>query len=227
MKDKDLINFTDTKSLMKFLQEPTVKIAEALTGILASDFKDWKLSAGKIVQAVIKGSLLTQLGREIEKYQEEGKIKEDYLESDIDRASFKELLEFIDEEVPDEIRFKAIKSIFFSLIVKDITEDEELLSYQLMQICKQLSSAEILVLKAVWDMVNGKMSGFTPSAVTGADMWLSNVAKYLGHNIPNLIEVHENNLMKLNLISGRTYNDRSGIRAGNDFRLTALWEKNV
>ena len=97
---------------MKFLQEPTVKIAEALTGILASDFKDWKLSAGKIVQAVIKGSLLTQLGREIEKYQEEGKIKEDYLESDIDRASFKELLEFIDEEVPDEIRFKAIKSIF-------------------------------------------------------------------------------------------------------------------
>jgi len=34
-KDKDLINLDDPKSVMAFLQQQTVKIAEALTGILA------------------------------------------------------------------------------------------------------------------------------------------------------------------------------------------------
>lgn len=93
---KEIIKLDSIKSVMQFLKQPTIKIAETLIGILASDLKDWKLSTGKIVQATIRGNLLTQLGREIEKYREEGKIKEDYLENDFNRSSFKELLKFID-----------------------------------------------------------------------------------------------------------------------------------
>src|SRR5947207_2639040 len=112
MKDK-LIKLDSSKNVMNFLQQPTLKIAEALTGLLVSDKTDWKLSAGKIVQATIKGRLLTQLGRELKGYIKKGQIKEDYFASNNNRASLSELLKFIDDEVPDEERFKAIKSIFF------------------------------------------------------------------------------------------------------------------
>ena len=114
MKNKDLIKLDNEKSMMQFLREPTIKIAEAITGILIYEQKNWKLSAGKLVQAAIKGNLLTQFGREIEKYCNEGKIKEDYFATHKNRASLYELLKFLDEKVPDDELFTAIKSIFFS-----------------------------------------------------------------------------------------------------------------
>ena len=134
--NKEVLNIRDEKSLMNFLSEPTVKIAEALTGILASDEKDWKLSAGKLVQSAIKGNLLTQLGREIKKYQEEGKIKEDYFATYRARASLFELLKFLEEEVPDEELFSAIKSIYFYGVSIDSTAQDEFWSYEFLQVAK-------------------------------------------------------------------------------------------
>lgn len=221
----EMIKLNDIRGVMEFLKQPTIKIAEALTGILASDAKDWKLSAGKIIQAAIKGNLLTQLGREMERYREEGKIKEDYLESDIKRASFKELLKFIDEEVPDEIRFRAMKSIFFS----SVGGDEESLAYELMQICKQLSSGEILILKAAYDIVNSRLAPNMPGVqhITGdRHQWFSLIAQQIGHGLPSLVERHEAHLMELKLITkisiayGTT--DTSMIEPSQHFRLTPL-----
>ena len=143
---------------MEFLQEPTAKIAEVITGILSSETKDWKLSAGKLVQATIKGNLLTQLGREIKKYQTEGIIKEDYFATHKTRVSLYELLKFLDEEIPDEELFRAIKSIFFSGISIKATEQDEALSYEFLQTAKQLSGTEILILKANFDIAEGRAS---------------------------------------------------------------------
>jgi hypothetical protein len=112
MTEKGIVKLDDEKSLMEFLREPTAKMAEAITGILASDQTSWKLSAGKLVQAAIKGKLLTQLGRELEGYRAAGKIKEDYFATHKNQASLYELLKFLDEEVPDEELFAAVKSIF-------------------------------------------------------------------------------------------------------------------
>lgn len=211
---------------MQFLQQPTVKIAEALTGILASDLKDWKLSAGKIIQATIKGNLLTQLGREIKKYREEGKIKEDYLESDINRASFKELLKFIDEETPDEIRFKAMKSIFLT----SAEGKDESLAYELLQICKQLSSGEILILKAAYDIVNSRLAPNMPGVAHNenlANRWFALIAKQIGHDLPHLVAVHEDHLAALQLISPRSQPKNFSVPTINfeptqHFRLTPL-----
>lgn len=227
MKNK-IIKLDDIKSVMQFLKQPTIIIAEALTGFLVSDLKDWKLSAGKIVQAAIKGNLLTQLGREIEKYREEGKIKEDYLESDINRASFKELLKFIDEEAPDEIRFKAMKSLFFASITKNATEQDDGLAYELMQICKKLNSGELLVLKAAYDIVNARLAPNMPTInhrEKNANDWLNLIAQQIGHSLPSLVEVHETNLMELKLISDRALSDKSGIQPTQHFRLTTLGYK--
>ncbi|MDP3948887.1 MAG: hypothetical protein Q8Q17_02985 [bacterium] len=233
MKNK-IVKLDDIKSVMQFLKQPTIKMAEALTGVLASDSKDWKLSAGKIVQAVIKGNLLTQLGKEIEKYREEGKIKEDYLENDINRASFKELLKFIDEEAPDEIRFKAIKSIFFLLIAINTTEDEEILAYQLMQTCKKLSSAEILILTGTYAVVKntGKQlaRGVEWGSNSSVGYWAQVVSEKIGHNLPELVLQHEANLIDLKLITAYRY--KTNKVAADDlyqpspyFRLTPLGYK--
>ena len=78
-KGMELIKFDDPKNLVEFLQQPAIKIAEFITGILVSETKDWKLSAGHLVQASIKWKLFSQLGKELKAYIEKGKIKENFL----------------------------------------------------------------------------------------------------------------------------------------------------
>lgn len=193
-------------SLMHFLKQPTLKIAEFLTGVLASDKKDWKLSAGHLIQATIKSSLLTQLGNEIKKYQSEGKIKENFLESDINRASFKELLEFIDSETPDEMRFKAMKSVFFSALVEN---GDESLAYELMKTCRKLSSMEIQILVANYNIAIGKSEPVPHGIEWGSnrriDYWASNIAEQIGHHVPEIILQYEEHLMMSQLISRKHY----------------------
>lgn len=205
-KNKELINLDNEKSIMNFLQQPTVKMAEVLTGVLSSSMNDHKLSAGQLLQALIKGKLFTQLGRELQKYKNKGEIKEDYFESDKNRMSFYELLKFIDEEVPDEERFKAMKSIFLVSISKNLTEKDEEITYEMMQICKKLSSGEILILKAAFDIVNGNFKQTYSKLdlkTSEANKWFEIIAQQTGHGIPELIQRHEANLINLQLIAPR------------------------
>ena len=208
MKGK-IIKLDNVKSVMQLLQQPTLKVAEALTSILASDLKDWKLSAGRILQSVITGNLLTQLGREIEKYCKEGKIKEDFLENDINRASLKELLKFIDKETPDEIRFKAIKSIFFCSVEKNAKGEQEEIAYLLLQTAKQLSSAEVLILSATYQIVKNTgrqlVRGIEWGSNRNVNYWAQVISEKIGHNLSELVLQHENNLMGLKLITDRQY----------------------
>jgi hypothetical protein len=233
-KGNGLIKFDDPKSIAEFLEQPTIKISEALTGVFASEISDLKLSAGKLVQASIKGQFIKQLGKELKQYIEKGKIKEDYFATNKDKASLYELLKFIDEEVPDEERFKAMKSIFFMSISNDIQKGQQELVYELMHICKQLNAGDILVLKSVYDIFKesaerGK-AYITPNTQidltnNSASYWLDIISKKIGHKIPTLIEKHEAVLMGLGLLSPRTLPDKSGIVASPRFRLTELgWE---
>ncbi len=227
MKNTEVIKIDDKENVLAFINDP-VKLGEILTGILASEKKEWLLSAGKVFQASLKFKLLTQLGRELKEYREKGKIKEDYFATNNNQASFNDLLSFIDEEVPDEERMKAMKSIFLSSISTDVTEEDEKLAYEFMQICKKLSSGDILVLKANFELVTGKARhGITvdPNFSGSADGWLDVIAKQIGHNLPNLVEAYEENLMNLKLVSKRVYGDLSGYRATPHFRLTTFGYK--
>lgn len=217
---KDLIKlykkFSDSKTLAEFLQQPTEIIAETITGILASDLKDYKLIAGRIVQSALKFRLLTQLGRELKELREKGKIKEDYFATHKQQATLVELLKFIDEEVPDEELFKAVKSIFFTSISKDASEEDSLLGYHFLQICKQLKSGDILLLKTCYQI--RKSGKYIEN--NSARSWMDKCARY--SELPKgMVELYEENLMKFKLLTERTYSDRSGVRIGN-FRLTDL-----
>ena len=214
-KGLEKINLDSKDNVMKFLQQSTIKIAETFTGLLVSSREDWKLSAGKLIQAVIKSSFLTQLGREIEEYRDKGKIKEDYFATHKQRATLIELLKFIDEEVPDNERFNAIKSIFFNSIAKDASERDEILGYELLKLCRKLTSGDILVLKSCYRNIDS-MKDFQETI-----NWLNKVSEDI-HLPIRLIELYEKNLMSLNLLSGRHGKSQDIIAAGVNGRITDL-----
>ena len=90
MKNKlKLLKIDDPHSIEEFLKKPETKIAEVLTGILASDMSHLKLVAGRLLQASIKHSFITQLGREIKEFIDKGKIKEDYFTTNQGRTSWR------------------------------------------------------------------------------------------------------------------------------------------
>lgn len=209
MSEQNSIQLDDEKSIMQFLRQPMEKIAETTIGVLASGRKDWILSTGKIFHAAIKGNLFMQLGREIEKYRNEGKIKEDYFATHKSRASLYELLKFLDEEVPDEELFAAIKSIFLTGISKGTTQHDEILAYEFLQTAKELSGTEILILKANFELVAGNIASVVPkdslgNAQSKRSAWKRVIAAQMGYgDLHAIVTKYERNLESLGLISPR------------------------
>ncbi|MEK7554837.1 MAG: hypothetical protein AAB518_02545 [Patescibacteria group bacterium] len=228
--DKNLIKLDDEKSVMQFLGQPLNKIAEAVIGLVGSEGKEWRLSAGKILHAAIKGNLFTQLSREIEKYREEGKIKENYFATHKSRASLYELLKFLDEEVPTEELFIAMKSIFISSISKDSTEFDESLAYEFLQTAKKLSGTEILILKANFEIAQNNISeAVSKDAIHDGNsrrhIWWRVVARQMGlGELYSIVQKYEKNLESLGLISPR--NERENLadmfEPTQKFRLTEM-----
>jgi hypothetical protein len=225
--EQNLIKIDDPKSLAEFIKQPE-KILGFITGVLSSDRRDWVLSAGRLVQASIKWRLISQLGKEVKEYIDKGKIKEDYLEDHRNCQALHDILKFIDESVPDENRFKAIKALFLKSILSNTTESDKILSFQLMQISERLESGDLLVVKANYDLVNHRNStGINNIDLndTVADTWFKILSRQIGHNIPSLVELHEQNLMSLKLISQRVNVDKSGFAQTKYYRLTELGYK--
>lgn len=209
------------------LQNSSLQFAEFITGILISEKRDFKLSAGKIIESTIKGNLFTQLGREITDYRDKGLIKEDYFATQRNRATLLELLKFIDEEVPEEELFKAMKSIFFSGVSSQAGKDEEFLSYEFIQTAKMISGTEVLILKANFEIIRDEslMSGGKLNN-TKRGTWSRMISKQMGYeNMFSLVSKYEENLETLGLIAPRNiieqFQDEFNPE-GAKFRLTEL-----
>lgn len=228
---KELIKLDDPKNVIEFLQQPAIKMGEFITGLLVSDTKDYKLSAGHLVQASIKYKLYSQLGKEIKSYIEKGKIKEDFLNKDLNKQALSDLLKFIDETSPGEDQFNAMKTLFLNSVSNDSKQEIQILSYQFMKICRKLESSDLLILKAAYDI---KYHRFNKKLITtgvnhktllsnkDANSWLKTISDQIGHGISSLIEVQEEKLISLKLIGSRTHSDGSGIQANGNYRLTEL-----
>lgn len=220
---KSLIpNFSNPKELLRFLQQPTVVLAEFLTGVLSSGLSEYKLSAGKLVQAAVKGRLLDQFGREIKDYRESGKIKEDYFATRKSQATLLELLQFIDSDVPDEEVLRALKSIFLNMVAVGADDKNEQVGYQLFQLCKKLNSMDILILKTCYRIYTSEDLEGVNTGINAHGDWINTVSSKIGYDLPELVGAQDDKLVELGLLSGRKHGDRSGIKAGKEFRLTKL-----
>ncbi|PIQ78690.1 MAG: hypothetical protein CO042_03245 [Parcubacteria group bacterium CG_4_9_14_0_2_um_filter_41_8] len=222
MSKEELVKVDESESIEELLNKPTLKIAEFFTGFLKAEKNEWKGSAGRLVQALVKNNLLMQLGREINTYIKEGRIKEDYLETDLNRLTLVELLKCIDEDSPDENRFEAMKKIFFEGASIDADGTKQALSYELMKVCRKLSSIDLLILAVCHDSID---EGAKESTVHSREQWIGQVSQKLPFGYKEFVELREENLEKLHLISGRTYSDGSGIRNQTTWRLTPLGTK--
>lgn len=210
------------ESLYDVLSQPSIYVSEFLTGLLSSQRSDLIFSAGKIAQGMAKGQLLIQLGRELKMYQEKGKIKEDYLATNKSRVSLLELLQFVDGDIPDEEIFRALKAIFFCSISTDSDSKDEEICYQLLLICKKLSSFEILILKACYEIYASDKNTDINTDSHDFGEWMTTVSSRIGYDMPELVSASDDRLVELGLLSGRSYSDKSGIRPGKEYRLTKL-----
>ncbi len=213
-KNNEILKLTDEESAMAFLKQSSISTTEFFTGILSSGQKDLKLSAGKILQSVFKGTLLTQLGRETKKYIKDGRIKEDYLATHKNRATLCELLKFLDEEIPDDELFRAIKSIFFTSISSGASPQDEILAYEFLCTAKKMSGTEILILRANYEIVHGKISPELNNRnlkenPSSRSTWKRLVACQMGYkSMFSIVDKYEQNLELLGLISPRYEMDR-------------------
>lgn len=231
-KEIELINLSNPKNIAELLKEPAVKMAEVITGVLISNKDDWKLSAGKLVQAALKSTLFQQLGREIKDYQEKGRIAEDYLVDPKNLESLHDILNFIDETPPDGNRFDAMKRLFLKSTETNISTSDQVLTHHFMKICRQLESGHLLVLKSAYDISNRRVSPKASPDPNNIDLhthhranWLAIIANQIGHGLSSLVEIYENKLIELKLITSITMPDQSGIGKTDHFRLTDVGYK--
>ncbi len=206
------------KDTGEVIKKTLSSLAEGITGIAASERKGLALSVGHIFQSLRKGQFLSRLGEEWDSYREKGQIKDDYLETEQHCSCLQELLDFLDNDSPDELRFEVIKKVFLTAATETVYDRDSLLPYQFMRLCRRMSSGEIIILNATYKIAKSKE---TPD-FNGANQWLDVIAKETGLAHTLLVEIYEEELIKKHLLSNRFYEDRSGIILEPHFRLTSL-----
>ncbi len=191
------------KSKLGSLKETGLSLLPDLAGFLTpTTITDPKMAIANVGVAIITKKI-SEFVEEYKQQKKDKKIKDEMNTSA--GSSFYEILKFIDENNPDQETLEAIKSIFFHSIKKDSTEQEQSLAYQFMQICKQLTGQDILILKASYDIVS-RQSLVVPAENIRTDnpeIWTSSLALQIGHKIPELISTREEYLVKLSLILPR------------------------
>lgn len=194
---------------------------EALTGIAASDKKDWALSFGYLLQRVRGGKFLKTLSDEWAKYRKKGRIKDDYLTTEQGQACLQEILDVLDKESPDEVRFTAMKAVLLAAASEATTNRNSFLPQQFMKVCRELSSGELIVL-------TGSLKLFEKSGLCGervnstgdSGRWAQNVASEMNLKYADLVRSHEESLALKRLISETMTHNRNLFRVTEHYRLT-------
>lgn len=184
------------------LSQTVENIAAGIVGI--SDFNRDKLilSASHLVKSLIKGKLLDGLNQEWSSYVEEGRIKADFDFSPEHYNTMAEMLDYLDNGVPNDKVFGVMRKIFFTTILEEKQEDDSLLPYEYMRIAKELSSVEILVLTTIRKMYLNE--DFTTSANdhTGINYFFSKIADKTGLRHIELLGQHMESLYQKDLLPG-------------------------
>lgn len=192
------------KSEEKGLKEITLPVIQVASGILQSDKKVVIKSIGDSLQEFVKGNQWYRLKKEIQKYREKGKSNEEYFNNPEKTVRLLDFLKLFDDKIPDEDIFRAMKSIFFTTISKDTSEQDEVLGYELLKICKKLDSGDILVLKTCYKLKDVKDDSLVDDKLerNRFDYWLTIISVAL--DLPEeIIEIHEQKLVEQNLLSER------------------------
>lgn len=209
-----------SRSTSDMLHTTFYNLVEGITGLATSERRDLILSVGHIVQRLRTTSLLNSLRQEWNHYRDKGRIREDYQYTDQHLNCLQELLEFLDKDIPDEIRFTTLKKIFFVAAQEGISDRNSHLPLHFIRLCKAMSSGEVLVLQTTYEAA--KTEKYKDESRFGTRKWLEFIADHSSLVFPELVESFESELIKKHLITDRVHPDRSGVILGKNFRLTGL-----
>ncbi len=222
--DKEVPARLKNQNSLAPLADTLQALTEALTGIAVSDRKDLFLSVGYLLQRLRGRNLLQVLTEGWEHLRQKGRIKADYSTTEQCQACLQEILDCVDHQSPDEIRFDFMKRIFLVAATETETDRASVLPQQLMSLARGLASGEILVLAATHEL--SKMQDLSKVSSDrrheSAQTWLERVAEKSGLQYPDLVEIHEAGLIDKRLITRRRFGDASGIDVGEHYRLTSL-----
>ncbi len=185
-----------------------------------------------IITAVSSGILFRKLTSFVQEYNEKKEKKEVRENSDSTEDSIQELLTILKESTSDEQKLKAAKILFFKSVHPDTLEAEQIVLFNLLQICKRLSGNEILVLKAAYELSQHQFGPkverdgyFKANSSRYRQAWFNLVAAQLGHSIASLVEATEERLEAEKLISHREERSTPTYHPAGEFRLTDLGVK--
>jgi len=211
----EIIRLKDSAALSEFLKDPRSVIAGVLIETFSQGPGAFTEPLIRVGVAALTGRVLEQFANEIKYFREKGKIPDDWAEKPQGFQTWVELLNAIDQDLPDEERIGALKAMFFAVNRVNVTDGQRIVAYQLFQIAKKLNSNELLVLKAVYGLFH-RESQFRNNHFRD---WAQAVAKELGHSVLALIEIADKSLVDNQLLSPRQMSDYSGISSAN-WRLT-------
>lgn len=212
---------------MVSLEESLQALTEALTGIAASNKRDWALSIGYLLQRFRGGHFLKQLAEEFKMYREKGSIREDYAKSDQCLTCLQEILDCIDKDSPDEVRFNHMKNLFLGIAFEVLSKRDDIVPAQLVRICRALSSKELLLLAANYRLCRkGEWQQHRAQSLRGREgltsNWIVECKAESGLKFDELVLEGEVGLQGKRLLGESVYNDRSAFLYTEHYRLTAL-----
>lgn len=184
----DLMPFAVQLFDPEIITSPLVVISSVSQGIgamYAAKFKDW-----------------------FKKQKEEKKLRAEHPHTEKPALILRELMQKINKAEIDEEHFQALKLLFFNSLRVGSNENDEIEAYQFMEICNRLSSVELLILAANYRIAINKNKPVTPDInLRNAEVkyWAAVIATEMGHEFPEMVLLHEKNLVELRLFSGVEY----------------------
>lgn len=196
----EILKSQDRGALSQLLKDPQSALAGALIETFSHGPSAWTGPLVRVAVASLTGRALQQLAQEIKDFQDKGKMAEDWADDPKGYQTWVELLRVIDDESPDQEKLDALKAMFFAVNRFSSADGRQIVPYQLFQIAKRLTSGDLLVLKAVYEM---HKKGNVNIASGGYREWAQKVALYLGHSLTGLIDRAETTLIENCLLSPR------------------------
>lgn len=218
----DIAHLQNATAMERFLEQPAKAIAGQMAEWLLSGAKTLILAGPKIAVAAITVKALEQFGTELRSWIQNDKIPEDFAGRRPGWQSFVELFAEIDSNPTDEDRLEALKAMFLAANQPHVGDGPRMLSYQLFQVAKKLSSGELMLLKVIYETykANGWPHG-TPSS-SHAYNWRGAMASKSGHGLSALVEQNERKLAEYGLISPIVMLSNLGTFKDDNARLTDL-----
>lgn len=200
---------------------PKDRLSSLIAGAAAlasQERSDTVLAVGRLLQAIRNGNFVEQLRVEWEALRSRGAIRGDYDTTPQAIECLQELLAFLDSPVADQPRFLAIKNLFLRTATEVQTKRDDPRPQQYMRILRHLTAGSLLVLLASY-----RDPDFPPSgSVESASQWLRRIASLSGLEHPELVALHETQLLEFHLLTPRQYADASGVVRGPHGRLSGL-----